>query len=82
MNQRILNLLVSLDSFLFVVLTLGMGYPGETFSSAAYRAELTGKFFGKARPIIDWLLCWLEDDHCKQAYLYACDKRNLPEDMR
>lgn len=82
MRQRILNILVALDSLVYVLLTLGVGHPGETISSAAYRAELRNQFFGKARPAIDWLLCWLEDNHCQLAYDYAYRKRNLPEDMR
>lgn len=82
MKQRILNVLVALDSFVLAVFTLGKAWPGETISSAAYRAELHGQFFGRARPVIDWMLCWLEDDHCKAAFSYAVNKRNLPEDMR
>lgn len=82
MRQRILNIAVALDSFLWTLATLGVGHPGETFSSAAYRAELQGRAFGYARPVIDWLLCWLESDHCHLAYLYATQKRNLPDDMR
>jgi hypothetical protein len=82
MRQRILNILVSLDCFIYVLFTLGVGWPGETISSAAYRAELHGKFFRHARPVIDWLFSGLEKDHCRLAYEYAVGKRNLPEDMR
>jgi hypothetical protein len=81
-RQRILNLLVCLDSLALSVLTLGKSWPGETISSAAYRAEIQGWFFGRARKPIDWLLSWLEDNHCQQAYVYATLKRNLPRDMR
>lgn len=80
--RRVLNILITLDSFLFSVLTLGKAYPGETISSAAYRAETKGMFFGKARPAIDWLFSRLEKDHCKGAYYYAVHKRNLPTDMQ
>lgn len=80
--RRILNILISLDSFVYVVFTLGAGYPGETISSAAYRAELKGLFFGKARPLIDWMFSKLEKEHCRLAYEYAYLKYNLPEDMR
>ena len=82
MAQRILNILVALDSFVYVLFTLGVGRPGETISSAAYRAELKGQYFRVARPVIDWLLSPLEDDHCKASYYYAKLKLNLPEDMR
>ena len=82
MKQRFLNILVALDSALYVLLTLGAGYPAETFSSAAWRAEITNKPFKYARPVIDFLLRWLEKDHCRLAYEYAVRKRNLPADMR
>ena len=82
MKQRILNMIVVLDSLIYVWATLVKGHPGETISSAAWRAELHGMWFGRARPVIDWALCWLEDDHCQGAWLYAVNKRNLPEDMR
>lgn len=82
MKQRILHMLVALDSFLYVLLTLGAGYPAETISSAAWRAELLGKPFRHARPVIDFLLSWLEKEHCKKAYYYAVLKYNLPPDMR
>lgn len=81
-RQRILNILISFDSFVYVLLTLGEGYPSETISSAAYRAEKHQKFFGKARPFIDWLFSGLEQQHCKLAYYYAVNKFNLPKDMR
>lgn len=82
MRRRILNVVIAADSLLLAILTLGESWPGETISSAAYRAETKGQLFGHARPVIDWLLRWLEDDHCQQAYNYAVNKRNLPEDMR
>lgn len=79
--KRIINVLLALDNFLFAVVTLGGSYPSESFSSAAYRAETMGKFYGKARPAIDWLFGWLgQTEHCKKAYFAA--KHNLPEDMR
>ena len=82
MKQRILNLLVALDSFLYVLLTLGVGHPSETFSSAAWRSENNRGYWGMMRPFIDWLMSPIEDDHCRLAWEYALKKRNLPEDMR
>jgi len=82
MKQRIFNMLVALDSFALVWLTLGKSWPAETISSAAYRSELYGGYFGFARKYIDLLFSPLEDDHCRQSWLYAINKRNLPEDMR
>lgn len=78
---RLINILLAFDCFVFSVLTLGKAYPSESFSSAAYRAETMGKFYGRARPAIDWLFGWLgQTEHCKKAYEAA--KFNLPEDMR
>jgi len=81
-RRRLLNVLIALDSFIFVAITLGRGYPGETISSAAYRAEIYGLWFGKFRKPIDFLFSWLEVNHCHLAYEYAVSKRNLPGDMR
>lgn len=79
--SRIVNILLTLDCFLFSVCTLGKAYPAESFSSAAYRAESMGLFYGKARPVIDWMFGWLgQKDHCKTAYFSA--RLNLPEDQR
>lgn len=79
--SRIVNILLALDCFVFAVLTLGGSYPSESFSSAAYRAEKLGKFYGKARPMIDFVFGLLgQVDHCKTAY--ECAKFNLPEDQR
>lgn len=79
--NRAVNILFTLDCFLFSVGTLGKAWPGESFSSAAYRAETMGLFYGHARPVIDWLFSWLgQTEHCKAAYYSA--KLNLPEDMR
>ena len=79
--KRLTNVLFALDCFLFSLLTFGNSYPYESFSSAAYRAEKMGKFYGKARPAIDALFRLLgEVNHCERAYTNA--KQNLPEDMR
>ena len=82
MRQRILNILVAFDSLVLVLLTLGKAWPGETISSAAYRAEIHGRFFGHARPEIDLMFAQLEDRHCYKSWFYAVSKANLPEDMR
>ncbi len=82
MRQRILNILVAFDSLVLVLLTLGKAWPGETISSAAYRAEIHGRFFGNARPVIDWMFAPLETSHCYKSWFNAVSKANLPEDMR
>ena len=80
--KRLLNILISFDSFVLSILTLGKAWPGETISSAAYRSELHGGYFKHARPVIDWLFSPIEKDHCKSAYWYAVRKANLPGDMQ
>lgn len=82
MKRRVLNILIALDSFVLVLLTFGKAWPGETISSAAYRAELQGGYFRYSRPVIDWLFSPIEERHCFESWLYAMTKRNLPEDMR
>ena len=77
-KQRILNLLIALDQFIYVLITLGAGFPDETMSSAAYKAEKEGRFFGFFRPVIDTLL-WFDKDHCHQAYISEFCRRQLPD---
>lgn len=79
--NRIVNVIFSLDCFLFSVATLGKSYPYESFSSAAWRAELQGRFYGRSRKWIDRFMgLFGQVDHCRVAYEMA--KYNLPEDMR
>lgn len=79
--KRIINVLLAVDCCLFALCTLGGSYPFESFSSAAFRAEKLGLFYGKARPMIDWFFSLLgQKDHCRVAYASA--KLNLPEDQR
>lgn len=76
---RLINIIFALDCFLFSLGTLGRSYPFESFSSAAYRAERLGRFYGRMRPVIDRLF-WFQPQHCQCAYERA--KLNLPEDQR
>ena len=79
--NRIINILFALDCFLFAVCTLGGSYPSESFSSAAWRGELTGKVYGKVRPWIDRGARLLgQNNHCQTAYERA--DLNLPPDER
>jgi len=78
MKFRILNFLIALDQFVYVVITLGAGMPDETMSAAAYRGERMGKWFGRLlRPIIDHLF-WFDDNHCKGAYDAEVKRLQLP----
>lgn len=81
MLARLVNVVYALDCFLFSLLTLGAAYPGESFSSAAWRAELLGMAYGRARPVIDRAFAMIgQVDHCRMAYERAI--LNLPPDQR
>ena len=83
MKRRLLNLFTALDQFVYVLLTLGYGYPDETLSSAAWRAEQKGRVFGRVfRPVIDALLRPIERDHCYQAYLAERRRLQFPRELR
>lgn len=87
LSQRLLHILIALDQLAYVLLTLGHGYPDETLSSAAWRAERNGKVPGAIfRPVIDALF-WAvtlgrERNHCENAYLAERERRQLPADLR
>lgn len=78
LKRRLKNILIAIDQFIYVLITLGHGDPDETISSAAYRGSISGKWFGKiGRPIIDFLFSGFEDEHCKKAYLSECERRSF-----
>ena len=60
-----LRLLLAIDQLLNVLLC--NGEPDETMSSAVYRMERDGRFWGFMRPAIDRLF-WFQPNHCKKAY--------------
>lgn len=68
-RSRLLNILISVDQLFYVLVTLGRGLPDETLSSAAWRTEQEGKWFGRIfRPVIDALFWLVERDHCLRSY--------------
>jgi len=71
LKRRLLNLLISLDQFAFVLLTLGAANPDETPSAAAYRLEQAGRWQGKLfRPLIDFIFrAFGQRNHCYSAWL-------------
>jgi hypothetical protein len=82
MKQRLLNILIALDQFLWVILTLGNGQPDETISAALYRMETQGKPAGKLfRPLVDWLF-WFDPKHCQNSYNAEFKKLQLPDSYR
>jgi hypothetical protein len=67
-KKRVLNMLISLDQFLFCWVCLGGVNPDSTASAVAWSMEQEGRWQGKLfRPLIDALF-FFHKDHCKQAY--------------
>jgi len=76
--NRILRILISLDIFVFALLTLGGAKRNETISSAAWDLALDDKWQGKLFvPIIDFLFSPFQKNHCLEAWLL--EGRGLPE---
>lgn len=76
LKQRLLNFGISLDQFIYNVVTLGASAPDETISAGAYRMEKQGKWQGKImRPFIDWLFTYIQKDHCYFAYKAEIDRK-------
>lgn len=83
MKQRILNILIAFDQLVFVLITLGWGFPDETLSSAAFRAERDGKLWGKLlRPAIDTVFRLIEKEHCYRSYVAEKWRLQQPEEFR
>ena len=72
--QRILNLLIALDVFIFALVTIGGSRNGETISAAAWDLLLNDKWQGKLFvPIIDALFYPIQKEHCRKAWLWQID---------
>lgn len=83
MKQRLFNLAIALDQFVFCVLTLGHSAPDETASAAAWRLEQEGRLAGRIfRPLIDALARPFEQDHCRNAYHSEMLRAQLPRAYR
>jgi hypothetical protein len=68
LRTRVINVLVSLDQFVFSLVTLGSSAPDESMSAAAFRLESKGRLPGRIfRPLIDALF-WFDPLHCRVAY--------------
>ena len=82
LKRRGLNFLISLDQFVYSIITLGAAAPDETMSAGAYRLEKQNRWQGKLfRPFIDWLFSYIQTEHCKKAYLAEVSgkQRNIVE---
>ena len=62
----ILRVLIAIDQLINVVIC--NGEPDETMSSAAWRMEQQGRFWGFMRPVIDFLFSPFQKNHCQMAY--------------
>ena len=83
MKRRLLNILIAIDQLIYVLITLGGGYPDETLSSAAWRLEQEGAIMGKFwRPVIDFLALPFERDHCEKAYDSEKRRNHVHASMR
>ncbi|MFW9595983.1 MAG: hypothetical protein ACMV1D_10890 [Macromonas sp.] len=82
MKQRVLNVLIALDQFLFCLATLGHSSPDETLSAAAWRWEQAGKLRGRVlRPLVDTLF-WFDPDHCRTAFESEVQRKHLPAEYQ
>jgi hypothetical protein len=82
-RKRLLNLLIAIDQFLWVLTTLGNGEPDETISAAAWRMEHDGKIAGRIlRPLIDTLFRPFEKEHCWLSYQSELSGAQLPSSYR
>jgi hypothetical protein len=79
-KRRILHILIALDQFIYVLVTLGRGMPDEIMSAAAWRGEQMGlilpSFF---RPVIDFIFLPIERDHCRLSYESEQRRSHLPD---
>lgn len=74
--RRLKNFLICLDQLLLSMITFGRADPDETCSSAAWRMECDGKFFGFFRPVIDALF-FFEPNHCRLSYQKEMSKKDF-----
>ena len=83
MKQRILNVLIALDQFLFCLATLGHSSPDETLSAAAWRWQKAGKLRGRVLcPLIDTLFLPFERDHCRTSFESEVNRLHLPKEYQ
>jgi len=80
MVNYIYRLLIAFDQFLNVLIC--NGEPDETMSSAAYRMEQQGRFWGFMRPVIDFIFRPLEKDHCRSSYEAEVLRLHSPPEER
>jgi len=80
MVNYIYRTLIAIDQLLNVVIC--NGEPDETMSSAAYRMEQQGRFWGFMRPVIDFLFTPFEKNHCQSSFEAEVMHLHSPEAER
>lgn len=76
-QPRLLMMFVAFDCLVLSLLKTGDHYRGATISAVCWELEQVGTYRGRIfRPLIDFLLCWLERDHCARAWLTEHYLRN------
>lgn len=76
-QPRLLMMFVAFDSLLLSLMKTGDHYRGATISAVCWELEQEGTLRGRIfRPLIDFLLRWLEPDHCSRAWLTEHYLRN------
>lgn len=79
MKFTIYQILIALDQLLN---TLIGGWADETLSSAAYKSDQKGLFWGKiTRPLIDAIFFW-QDRHCYYAFIAEKFRLQSPPEDR
>ena len=69
-QPRLLMMFVAADCLALSVMKTGDHYRGATISAVCWELEQEGTLRGRIfRPLIDFLLRWLEPDHCSRAWL-------------
>ena len=70
MKQRVFNILLALDHFVFALVTLGNVKPFEMMSSALWSLEQDGRAIGQLlRPMVDAaLFIFTGPAHCRKSY--------------
>lgn len=74
-----LRLSLAIDQLLNVLICNGEA--DETMSSACYRMERDGRFWGFMRPVIDTLFWW-QPQHCRMAYESEILRLQYAEEFR
>lgn len=76
----LLSVLIALDQLANALLA---GSPDETLSARAWRSETNGRLLGMFfRPLIDFIFCPFERNHCEKSFVAEFKKLQLPEEYR